>query len=223
MSRFRRNTAQSILVIHPKHLKNIMMSTQNTNSDADPSLDTPMPDSGDDGKKQKPDALSSEANERYATHLQFLWEQYNKLMGLGVLAAALTIGFLLKEVVFNTTFQECLKPKLDGEWLTHSLVWAGVAGLLFIISRWCSQILMERQVYGRHEDAMNYFQVTLNSETILPTALQPKPFMWFIKRTTLLTVLGYLNEGAKYTGIFSMLFSWVCVFNYVSPILHSLR
>ncbi len=64
----------------------------------------------DDSKTQKPGALSSEVNERYAVHLQFLWEQYNKLMGLGILAAGLTIGFLLKEVVFSTSFQVLVKP-----------------------------------------------------------------------------------------------------------------
>ncbi len=183
-----------------------------------------MPDSGDDGKKQKPDALSSEANERYATHLQFLWEQYNKLMGLGVLAAALTIGFLLKEVVFNKNFQngmQHLDAPLSGKWLLGALVFAGLSGLAFISSRWCSQILMERQVYGSYQDAVTYFQVTLQNETILPTALQPKPYMSKIERKKLLCFVGKLNEWAKLFGIGLILLSWVCIFVVVAPIIYS--
>ncbi len=42
---------------------------------------------------------------RYANHLQFLWEQYNKLMGLGVLASGLTLGFLLGWLRYCSSFR----------------------------------------------------------------------------------------------------------------------
>lgn len=72
-------------------------------------------------------------------------------MGLGILASALTLGFLLKEVIFNSDFRDVIKTlpePLDASLPAWAVFSAGAAAVLFIISRWCSQILMERQVYG---------------------------------------------------------------------------
>lgn len=164
-------------------------------------------------------------NQQYADHLEFLWEQYNKLMGLGVLASGLTLGFLLKEVIFSNDFRDAiktLKVPLDTSWLIAAIVSAGLAAVLFITSRWCSQVLMERQVYGRYSDAMKYFQVTLDNETILPTALQPKKYMRWIERKSLLSFVGNLNECTKLLGIFLIVFSWLFSFVFAWPLIKSL-
>lgn len=162
---------------------------------------------------------------RYANHLQFLWEQYNKLMGLGVLASGLTLGFLLKEVIFNKDFRDVVKTlnaPLDTNLLIVAIVSAGLAAVLFIISRWCSQILMERQVYGRYSEAMKYFEDTLDNETILPTALQPKKYMWWIERKLLLSIIGNLNEWTKLLGISLIVSSWSFSFAFAWPLIASL-
>lgn len=168
----------------------------------------------------------AERDQRYADHLQFLWEQYNKLMGLGILASGLTLGFLLKEVIFNNEFRNVIKilnVSLDTNWLISAIVSAGLAAVLFITSRWCSQVLMERQVYGRYSDAMAYFQKALNSETNLPAALQTKLFMGLIDRKTFLAFIGNLNECSKYVGIFLLAFSWLSSFKFAWPLIKSLE
>lgn len=106
-------------------------------------------------------------NQQYADHLEFLWEQYNKLIGIGLVASAATLGFLLQGIIFNKDVRDILvnkdgltnlKQPLDTNWLIAAILSAGFAVLLFIVSRWCSQILMERQIYGRHSDAIRYFE-----------------------------------------------------------------
>lgn len=168
----------------------------------------------------------TDKDEAYATHLQFLWEQYNKLMGLGVLAAAGTLAFLLQGILFNKDAREVittLTRPLNTTWLILAIVLAGASAIAFVLARWCSQILMERQIYGNHEHAMAYFTKTLGGETVLPTALEPK---WYlggrIDRLRLLELVGKWNEYAKYAGIFFILFSWLFCFVFAWPLIDPL-
>lgn len=166
---------------------------------------------------------SDDLDQRYADHLEFLWEQYNKLMGIGFIASAATLGFLLQGVIFNQEARDILvKSPSNTNWLISAIFTAGAAALLFIAARWCSQILMERQVYGRYSDAVRYFEITLENETIWPTALQPKPYMWWINRKCLLKFVGYLNEFAKLAGILLILFSWFSCFKFAWPLIKPL-
>ena len=165
-------------------------------------------------------------DEAYATHLQFLWEQYNKLTGLGILTAAATLIFLLQGIVLNKDTREVitsLQTPLNTSWLIFAVFLAGASAIAFIICRWCSQILMERQVYGNRNHAIQYFKNTLEGETILPTALEPK---WYfgknIERVQFLRIIGKLNEYAKYMGILFILCSWVFCFIFAWPLIDSL-
>jgi hypothetical protein len=173
---------------------------------------------------RKPHDNDAEMNQRYANHLEFLWEQYNKLMGLGIIASAATLAFLLQGILFNKDIVEILtKVPLKTNWLIAAIISAGSAALLFIAARWCSQILMERQIYGKHSDAVKYFESTLENETILPTALQPKPYMNWVNRKLLLKLLGNLNEFAKWMGIVLILLSWLSSFIFAWPLIESFR
>ncbi len=168
---------------------------------------------------------TSDPAERYATHLQFLWEQYNKLMGLGVLASAATLAFLLQGVLFNKDAREVitgLKVPLNTAWLIAAIVFAGVAAISFITSRWCSQILMERQVDGDYKAAVKYFEETLGDETVWPTALQPKRYMGWVDRKRLLKFIGSANEFAKWLGILLILASWIASFAFAWPLIEPL-
>lgn len=169
---------------------------------------------------------STDKDEAYATHLQFLWEQYNKLMGLGVLAAAATLAFLLQGILFNKDAREIitsLPTPLNTWWLILAIILAGVSAIAFVLARWCSQILMERQIYGNLDDAMTYFKKTLGGETVLPTALEPKwYFFGRIDRLQLLELVGKWNEYAKYIGIFFILFSWLFSIFFAWPLIEPL-
>lgn len=165
-------------------------------------------------------------DEAYATHLEFLWEQYNKLMGLGVLAAAGTLVFLLQGVLLNNNVREIITKlaiPLNTRWLTFAIVLAGASAIAFVLARWLSQILMERQIYGNRDQAMAYFMKTLGGETILPTALMPK---WYfcesVDRLRLLVLVGKANEYAKYAGIILILLSWFFCFAFAWPLIDSL-
>jgi hypothetical protein len=172
-----------------------------------------------------PEALkdSDELDQRYADHLKFLWEQYNKLMGIGFIVSAATLGFLLQGIIFNKDARALLQNSpLNTSWLFSAIFTAGTAALLFIAARWCSQILMERQVYGRYSDAVKYFKTTLENETVWPTAIQPKPYMWWINRECLLKFVGWLNEFAKLVGIVLILISWFSCFKFAWPLIDNL-
>ena len=155
--------------------------------------------------------ITSAQSHFYAENLKFLWEQYNKLLGLGIIASAATLGFLLQGIVLNKDVRDVLSTStapINTNLLATAIVCAGLAALCFIIARWCSQVLMERQIYGKFSEAEAYFKETLKDETIWPTALQPKPYMSFIERKTLLRTLGTGNEIAKWLGISLILTSW---------------
>lgn len=173
----------------------------------------------------------ADLNKQYADHLEFLWEQYNKLIGIGLVTSAATLGFLLQGIIFNKDAREILvnkevlanlKQPPDSNWLIAAILFAGLAVLLFIISRWCSQILMERQIYGRHSDAIRYFEGTLENETILPTAIKSKLLMRWMDRKLFLKRIGCLNEIAKWAGITSILFSWFSCYKFAWPLIKPL-
>jgi len=170
-------------------------------------------------------------NQQYADHLEFLWEQYNKLIGIGLVTSAATLGFLLQGMIFNKDVRDILTNKEvlaslqqppDSNWLIAAIFSAGFAVLLFIVSRWFSQILMERQIYGRYSDAIRYFKGTLENETILPTAIELKFFMCRVNRKWFLKWIGKLNEIAKWLGIASILFSWFSCFKFAWPLIKPL-
>lgn len=161
----------------------------------------------------------------YSERLSFLWEQYNKLMNLGVIASTGTIVFLIQAILIHKDVREVIeksKVPLDSNWFVASIICAGIAAILFVVSRWCSQILMERQVYGSHANAVNYFQLTLDGETVLPTALEVKKYMNLIPRKWLLKKLGSWNEFAKWIGIGLILASWICTLAYFWPLITTL-
>jgi hypothetical protein len=161
----------------------------------------------------------------YSERLSFLWEQYNKLMNLGVIASTGTIVFLIQAILIHKDVREVIArsdPSLDSLWFILSILCAGFAAILFVMSRWCSQILMERQVYGSHANAVNYFQNTLGGETVLPTALEIKTYMSIFTRTGLLSFLGGLNEFAKWAGIALILSSWILALKYFWPLINTL-
>lgn len=164
-------------------------------------------------------------SERYAANLQFLWDQYNKLMGLGILASAATMAFLLQGILFNRDLHDTLavsKISLHPKLLFASILCAGVAAVSFIVSRWCSQVLMERQVYGDFNAALQYFETTLNNETILPTALRETKYMRRYNRARWLYFLGNANEIAKWIGVILIVTSWVLSFCFALPFIDSL-
>jgi hypothetical protein len=168
---------------------------------------------------------SGDLDQRYADHLEFLWEQYNKLMGIGLLASVSTLAFLIQGIIFSKDVRDVLvslKHPLNTNWLISAIISAGASALLFVAARWCSQILMERQVYGRYSDAVKYFEVTLENETVWPTALKPKSYMRWINRKCLLKAAGHLNEFAKWAAIILILFSWFSGFVFVWPLIDSL-
>lgn len=168
---------------------------------------------------------SDDLDQRYADHLEFLWEQYNKLMGIGLLASVSTLAFLIQGIIFNKDVRDVLvslKHPLNTNWLISAIISAGVSALLFVAARWCSQILMERQIYGRYSDAVKYFQITLENETVWPTALRPKSYMRWINRKCLLKVAGHFNEFAKWAAIILILFSWFSGFVFVWPLIDNL-
>ena len=81
---------------------------------------------------------------------------------------------------------------------------------------------MERQVYGDLDSALRYFQHTLNGETIWPTALKPKIYMWWITRERLLKIVGGANELFKWLGIACIFCSWLAGIFFAWPLIEPL-
>lgn len=162
----------------------------------------------------------------YSERLSFLWEQYNKLMNLGLIASTGTMVFLIQAILINKDAREVIAKStvpLNSQWFAASILFAGIAAILFVVSRWCSQILMERQVYGSHADAINYFRNTLDEETILPTALELKTYMRLLNRVKFLRFLGPANEAVKFSGIAFVLTSWIYALKYFWPLIDTLN
>ena len=109
--------------------------------------------------KEKAELIAS-----YSSRLMFLWEQYIKVVQLNIIMSGLTIGMIANLTLLGARMGEhdCIKL------LIWSLLFAGSSGLLALIWRFCAQILMERQVYGRLEEARWYFSLT---ESQAPMAL----------------------------------------------------
>lgn len=161
----------------------------------------------------------------YSERLCFLWEQYNKLMNLGVIASAGTIIFLVQAILLHKDVREVIaksSERLNFQWFVASILCAIVAAFLFMTSRFCSQILMERQVYGSRTNAVNYFQKTLAGETVLPIALIAPKHMKIYYKIFPLAYFGVLNEIAKWTGSLLILSSWVFTLIYFWPLITTL-
>lgn len=162
----------------------------------------------------------------YSERLSFLWEQYNKLMNLGLIASTGTMVFLIQAILINKDAREVIAEStvtLNSQWFAVSILFAAIAAISFVASRWCSQILMERQVYGSHTDAINYFKNTLGGETMLPTALEIKKYIRIKSRVKFLSVIGWANELAKWSGIAFILVSWVYALKYFWPLIKTLQ
>lgn len=167
--------------------------------------------------------LSKDEAELYASHLEFLWEQYNNLLSLGFLMGTATLAFLMRGILFSKDFHEITQQKqiyLNKTLLGVSIILAGCASALFVLCRWCSQVLMERQVYGNYQSAMSYFQRTLDDETILPSALRPKFYMRkLVSRQKLLSILGFTNELCKWIAISCLFASWILTVIFSWPMI----
>jgi hypothetical protein len=176
-------------------------------------------------KKAQDQELVNRISEKYSEDLKFLWEQYNRLLGIGLFSSATTLAFLLQAILFSKDLRELIQKKsltLDTNWLAFSIFLAGAASLLFIIARWCSQLLMERQVLGRHEDAAFYFESILGNQVIWPTALRQKPYLKFIPQTALMRFIGGANEVCGWLAVSAVLLSWLCGFIFAWPLMGTL-
>lgn len=163
--------------------------------------------------------------EKYSDRLKFLWEQYNKLTGIGLVAAAATLAFLLQGIIFNKDVRDIAVAahiSLDKNWIIISIIGSGMSAILFIVARWCSQIIMERQVYGNFVEATLYFQTILDDETIWPTALKEKPYTAFVSRKRLLKFVSNANEVAGWLGLILLVGSWCAAFIFAWPLLDPL-
>lgn len=167
--------------------------------------------------------------EFYSERLKFLWDQYNKLIGYGILASGVIL-ILLIILAINPETREIIKSICDDNkgnclnslFLKISVITLFVATVCFIGCRWCSQILMERQIYGKAEDALYYFEKILDNETVLPSALTPKKYtpQPVGERSSLLKMVGNLNELAKWSGIALTIIGWVSAIYYIFPLLN---
>jgi hypothetical protein len=174
----------------------------------------------------------------YSDQLKFLWEQYIKLIQMGILASALTIGFLTQFFLGNENIGKAIKAVCKGQlvgttkacsvptFVGAALCLAALAALTFVLSRWCSQILMERQVYASPQYARAYFELT---KSIIPTAIQAKAYTpKFIagsddaEKNKLVDLAGSWNEAFKFIGIASVIAAWAFGFAAGWPLVQQL-
>ncbi|MDF1793257.1 MAG: hypothetical protein P1U88_15180 [Thalassobaculaceae bacterium] len=91
----------------------------------------------------------------YSDRLEFLWEQYLKVVQLNIILAGATIGLIANFTLLRE------KP-IDLEWvrLLHvSLATAAFSGFGALLWRFCAQVQMDRQVYGNIKVANWYFDL----------------------------------------------------------------
>ncbi len=142
----------------------------------------------------------------YGESLKFLWEQYLKFVNFGIVLSGITIGIIIKEIVF--TKKDNLSQIIVENFLLIkiSLFIAALAGLFFILCRWSSQIIMERQIYGDIKKAKQYFEKT---DTILPSALELKIVLNFnVNMKRFFNLISIANEIFLYSATILMLISW---------------
>ncbi|MCX7092801.1 MAG: hypothetical protein NTY50_05050 [Methylobacter sp.] len=166
--------------------------------------------------------------EFYSERLKFLWEQYNKIIGFGILLSGITL-ILLVSVILNSETREIIKTICDNDkgnclnpfFIKTAILTLFISTVCFIGCRWCSQILMERQIYGKADDALYYFENILENETVLPSALTPKKYtpQPVGERSGLLRMVGNLNELAKWTGVLLTIVGWISTLCYLFPLL----
>ncbi len=164
----------------------------------------------------------------YAERLCFLWEKYIRLIEFGIFTSGTTLVLLVNAFVFNKDVHDlllglCTKTQClaDWRWLAVAIIASGGSGICFIGSRWCSQILMERQVYGDRAMALTYFTRSLGNETVLPSALQPKAYViWFFKTSSsFLKFSSNANEFLKFLGVALTILTWVATMIYIYPLI----
>ena len=131
----------------------------------------------------------------YTTQLKFLWEQYMRFLQLTLILSGATIGILLNVALISQNARNLVRRDL----VFWAICLAGVAGLCSLVWRMTAQILMERQLYARPEDAKWFFGIT---GTELPWALTIKSLKW----------LQRFNEGFKFATVPLLLASWsICI------------
>ncbi|MDG4720311.1 MULTISPECIES: hypothetical protein [Thalassospira] len=136
--------------------------------------------------------LKPEQVEFYSDKLCFLWEQYMKFLGIGIFASGATIAVLLNGAMQGLVTEDVLVV------FCIAIISAGVGGLCFLLCRWLSQIVMERQVYADPILAKKYFSLVGSQE---PSALRwPERVNKYYR----------FNNGVKFVAAISLLASWVC-------------
>lgn len=113
--------------------------------------------------------LKPEQVEFYSDKLCFLWEQYMKSLGIGIIASGATIAILVNGAMQGLVTEDVF------EVFTIAILSAGGGGLCFLLCRWLSQIVMERQVYADHLLAKKYFRLVGMQE---PSALRWHNFVY---------------------------------------------
>lgn len=177
-----------------------------------------------DSEAEAPSSKGTNAEliRKYSEDLKFLWEQYNRFTGVGLILAGTTLGFILNMIIFNADLRQILDTSgvvVDSRRLIAAIFCACCSAFAFLACRWCSQILMERQVYASYTDAERYFRDILENETVWPTALRPKAYMQWIDRKSLLRFVGNINELAKWLGIMLIFASWIFSFAFAWPLI----
>lgn len=125
----------------------------------------------------------------FAQRLQFLWDQYNKIVHLTVIMSGATIALLISVGLESGRATQLKSP----EYLVGAIVLAGIAGVLALVWRYFAQILMEGQIYGPRAAVVDYFR-----DSRLPLAL-----------TANLKGVAALNEVAKVLSCVLLLCSWI--------------
>ncbi|MHC8492742.1 hypothetical protein ACTU44_08515 [Thalassospira sp. SM2505] len=141
------------------------------------------------GKDSK---LTEAQVEFYSDKLCFLWEQYMKFLGVGIIASGATLGLLA-----NAATQRLVTQEIS---LVFSLAigLAGIGGACFLGCRWMCQIVMERQIYADPKVAKEYFALVNTSE---PSALKYESRVEFYY---------WLNNRVKFVAAGCLISSWIC-------------
>ncbi|KZB69832.1 hypothetical protein AUQ42_10545 [Thalassospira sp. MCCC 1A02491] len=141
-------------------------------------------DMGDEGE------LTEAQVEFYSSKLCFLWEQYMKFLGVGIIASGATLGLLA-----NAAAQKLVTPEISCVF-SFAIVLAGIGGACFLACRWMCQIVMERQIYADPKAAKKYFDLV---NTSAPSALKYEErverYYW-------------LNNRLKFVAAGCLLLSW---------------
>lgn len=109
--------------------------------------------------KPQTEKEASEIISTYSGRLCFLWEQYIKVVHLNIILSGVTIGIIANLTLLSERMDDFIEVKQ----LIFALGTAGISGFLALLWRFCAQVLMERQVYGRLDQAEWYFLMNNSS------------------------------------------------------------